>query len=255
MVRQPLPHGAYGARGKTGAGRQTYQNYRCKCRRNEGFANKILGYAIPKIISHLAAKANFQSPFLNLQLRRYAARTSYLEERDSVGCSRRGSAHTLGCSLYHLIRHLRRSRIHPIRAQRERRANYTGNAVVENILSASQATPGNETATRGTNTPSATTGPRKPVLVFGEMTGDFAVKQGGSKISRQCCVMAPGLADAVFKQWILRETTIANANRSWRIGSLCPLRCQFVVAALTGSGAAHISLVPATSTSVAKNTR
>jgi len=66
--RQPhgsaaLTHGAYGARGKTGAGRQTYQNYRCKCRRNGRLANKILGYAIPKSSVIWQPKANFQAHF------------------------------------------------------------------------------------------------------------------------------------------------------------------------------------------------
>ena len=224
----------------------------------EDFANKILGYAIPKIISHLAAEGALPKPISEPPASSPRGE-DLIFGREGLRLVVPGAALliTLGVFGYTISSGTSGDRASIQFAPSVSVAQITLVTPSSKTSSQpSQATPGNETATRGTNTPSATTGPRKPVLVFGEMTGDFAVKAGWiQNLKAVFGVYGGQVSRTLFaSDGFYEETTIANANRSWRIGSLWPAQVpQFVVAALTGSGAAHISLVPATSASVAKN--
>ncbi len=224
----------------------------------EDFANKILGYAIPKIISHLAAEGVLAKPI--------SEPPASSPRGEDLIFGREGRRLVVpGAALLISLGVLGYTISSGTSGDRASIQFAPSVSVAQNTLATpssktssqpSQATPGNETATRDTNTPSATTGPRKPVLVFGEMTGNFAVKAGWiQNLKAVFGVYGGQVSRTLFaSNGFYEETTSANANRSWRIGSLWSAQVpQFVVAALSGSGAAHISLVPPTSANVAKN--
>jgi hypothetical protein len=105
-----------------------------------------------------------------------------------------------------------------------------------------QLLPGNETTASGENATGATTGPQKQALGSGQTAGDFAVKAGWIENLRAA---SGGLGSHVqfAGTGLNEEATRALGNRTWRIGSLWrAVVPQFVVATLTGSGPARISL-------------
>jgi len=104
----------------------------------------------------------------------------------------------------------------------------------------SQLPPGNETTASGENATGATTGPQKQALGSGQTAGDFAVKAGWIQNLRAA---SGGLGSHVqfAGTGLNEEATRALGNRTWRIGSLWRVP-PFVVATLTGSGPARISL-------------
>jgi outer membrane protein OmpA-like peptidoglycan-associated protein/uncharacterized protein YidB (DUF937 family) len=120
-------------------------------------------------------------------------------------------------------------------------------SVAQNAPSAASQTPSQLLPTAsGEN---ATAGPRKPVLGTGEMAGDFAVKAGWIQNLRAA---SGGLGSQASPtqfaaNGLNEEGTRASGNRAWRVGFLWPARVpQFVVATLTGSGPAHVSLASST---------
>lgn len=101
-------------------------------------------------------------------------------------------------------------------------------------------------AISGTNTTATPASAQKPVLRAGETTRDFDVKSGWVQ-NLKAAVGGNGTLRMFADQGFYEVATVAGTNRAWRIGSLWPVQTpQFVVAALTGSGAAHINVTPST---------
>jgi outer membrane protein OmpA-like peptidoglycan-associated protein/uncharacterized protein YidB (DUF937 family) len=219
----------------------------------ENFACKVLGYAIPKIISLLAADGAF-SGATSASSPSGVGDSIFGRERDILMHEMAGAGAptefrlvvpgaalliTLGLVGY-FIKSGTAGDLASV--QFPSSVSVAQNAPAAASQTPSQLLPGNETTASGENATGATTGPQKQVLGSGQTAGDFAVKTGWIQNLRAA---SGGFGSHVrfAGTGLNEETTRALGNRTWRIGSLWWAEVpQFVVATLTGSGPARISL-------------
>ena len=89
-------HGAFGAEGKQVLDAKIIKTTAANAGVTEDFANKILGYAIPKIISHLAAEGVLAKPISEPPASSPRCEDWTFRTGGPFGCSRRGPADYAG---------------------------------------------------------------------------------------------------------------------------------------------------------------
>ena len=250
-VGSPYPMALSVAEVKKALGAEAIKTIAKNAELTENFACKVLGYAIPETISLLAADGAFpratsatspsgggDSTFeRDILMHQMAGAGAPTEFRLVVP----GAALliTLGLVGY-FIKSGTAGDLASV--QFPSSVSVAQNAPAAASQTPSQLLPGNETTASGENATGATTGPQKQALGSGQTAGDFAVKAGWIQNLRAA---SGGLGSHVqfAGTGLNEEATRALGNRTWRIGSLWRAEVpQFVVATLTGSGPARISL-------------